>query len=243
MQISDEGLRLIKSFEGYLDKQADGSCVAYLCPAGVPTLGWGCTEGVKLGMRWTEAEAEAGLRREIAKFEAGVLRLATVELNQNEFDALVSFSYNVGLGALEKSSVLKRLNSGDRTGAAAAFALWNKGGGRVLPGLVSRRSREAALFLKPAAAPDAPWMPQRVDASKEPLSRKVVATATAAAGTGATYVSTAGIPPPPDLLKTTAVNVGAWKGLATGADPLTLAGLAIVIGAVAWFAFDKWRAA
>lgn len=242
MQISDEGLRLIKSFEGYLDKQPDGSCLAYTCPAGVATIGWGCTEGVKLGMRWTEAEAEAGLRREIAKFEAGVLRLATVEINQNEFDALVSFSYNVGLGALEKSSVLKRLNAGDRTGAAAAFALWNKGGGKVLPGLVSRRSREAALFLKPAAAPDAPWMPQRVDASKEPLSRKVVATATAAAGTGATYVSTAGIPPPPDLLKTTAVNVGAWKGLATGADPLTLAGLAIVIGAVAWFAFDKWRA-
>ena len=242
MQISDEGLRLIKSFEGYLDKQPDGSCLAYTCPAGVATIGWGCTEGVKLGMRWTEAEAEAGLRREIAKFEAGVLRLATVELNQNEFDALVSFSYNVGLGALEKSSVLKRLNSGDRTGAAAAFALWNKGGGKVLPGLVSRRSREAALFLKPAAAPDAPWMPQRVDASKEPLSRKVVATATAAAGTGATYVSTAGIPPPPDLLKTTAVNVGAWKGLATGADPLTLAGLAIVIGAVAWFTYDKWRA-
>ena len=123
------------------------------------------------------------------------------------------------------------------------FGLWNKGGGKVLPGLVSRRAREAALFLKPASAPDAPWMPQRVEPSKEPLSRKVVATATAAAGTGATYVSTAGIPPPPDLLKTTAVNVGAWKGLATGADPLTLAGLAIVIGAVAWFAFDKWRAA
>lgn len=242
MQLSDEGLRLIKSFEGYLDKQPDGSCLAYTCPAGVATIGWGCTEGVKLGMRWTEAEAEAGLRREIAKFEAGVLRLATVEINQNEFDALVSFSYNVGLGALEKSSVLKRLNAGDRTGAAQAFRLWNKGGGKVLPGLVSRRAREAALFLKPASAPDAPWMPQRVEPSKEPLSRKVVATATAAAGTGATYVSTAGIPPPPDLLKTTAVNVGAWKGLATGADPLTLAGLAIVIGAVAWFAFDKWRA-
>ena len=96
MQISDDGLRLIKSFEGYLDKQSDGSCVAYLCPAGVPTLGWGCTEGVKLGMRWTEADAEAALRREIAKFEAGVARLVTVEINQNEFDALVSFHYNTG---------------------------------------------------------------------------------------------------------------------------------------------------
>lgn len=242
MHISDDGVRLIKSFEGYLDKQPDGSCLAYTCPAGVATIGWGCTEGVKLGMRWTEAEAEAGLRREIAKFEAGVLRLATVELNQNEFDALVSFSYNVGLSALEKSSVLKRLNSGDRTGAAAAFALWNKGGGRVLPGLVSRRSREAALFLKPANAPDAPWMPQRVEASREPLSKKIVATATTVGATGATYVSTAGIPAPPSILNQTATNVSAWKGLALGADPLTMAGLAIVIGAVAWFAFDKWRA-
>ncbi|TXH53182.1 MAG: lysozyme [Desulfurellales bacterium] len=252
MQISDEGLRLIKSFEGYLDKQPDGSCLAYTCPAGVATIGWGCTEGVKLGMRWTAAEAEAGLRREIAKHEAHVTRLVTVDINQNEFDALVSFCYNVGPGGKDKSgkvipglstsTILKKLNAGDRTGAAQAFRLWNKGGGKVLPGLVSRRSREAALFLKPAAAPDAPWMPQRVDASKEPLSRKAVATAAAAAGTGATYVSTAGIPPPPDLLKTTAVNVSAWKGLAVGADPLTLAGLAIVIGAVAWFAYDKWRA-
>lgn len=241
MQISDDGLRLIKSFEGYLDKQSDGSCVAYLCPAGVPTLGWGCTEGVKIGMRWTEADAEAALRREIAKFEAGVARLVTVEINQNEFDALVSFSYNVGLGALQKSTVLKKLNVGDRAGAAAGFALWNKGGGKVLPGLVSRRSREAALFLKPTVAPDAPWMPQRVEASREPLSRKIVATATTAAATATTYVGTSGLPAPPDMLKQSAGNVSAWKGLFVGADPLTLVGLAVVIGAVAWFAFDKWR--
>ncbi|TXH56941.1 MAG: lysozyme [Desulfurellales bacterium] len=242
MQLSDEGLRLIVSFEGKLKKLGDGRYIAYRCPANVWTIYAGCTEGVSEGMICTEAEGEAMFRRELAKIEAGVTRLVTVDLNQNEYDALVSLAYNIGLGALGKSSVLKRLNAGDRAGAAAAFALWNKGGGKVLPGLVSRRSREAALFLKPASAPDAPWMPQRVEPSKEPLSRKAVATATAAAGTGATYVSTAGIPPPPDLLKTTAVNVSAWKGLAVGADPLTLAGLAIVIGAVAWFAFDKWRA-
>lgn len=243
MQISDDGLRLIKSFEGYLDRQPDGSCVAYLCPAGVPTIGWGCTEGVKLGMRWTENEATEALRREIAKHEAGVTRLVTVDLNQNEFDALVSFSYNCGISALSKSSLLRKLNAGDRAGAAAAFALWNKGGGKVLPGLVSRRSREAALFLKPASQPSEPYMPQRVSASREPLSRKIVATATTLGATGATYVSTAGIPAPPDILTKSAGHVGAWKGLAMGADPLTLVGLAVVIGAVAWFAIDKWRSA
>lgn len=242
MQISEEGLRLIKSFEGYHTKQPDGSCVAYLCPAKVPTIGYGCTEGVTLGMRWTAEEVEAGLRREIAKHEAHVNRLVTVEISQNEFDAMVSLCYNIGAGALGNSTVLKRLNKGDRAGAAQAFALWNKGGGKVRPGLVSRRFREAALFLKPPAAPDAPWMPQRVEPSREPLSRKIVATATTVGATGATYVSTVGIPPPPDLLKTTAVNVGAWKGLASGADTLTMAGLAVVLCAVAWFAYDKWRA-
>ncbi len=74
MNISDEGLRLIKSFEGYHTRQKDGSCAAYLCPAGVPTIGFGCTEGVKLGMVWSAGEAEAALRREIAKFETAVTR-------------------------------------------------------------------------------------------------------------------------------------------------------------------------
>lgn len=242
MQISDEGLRLIVSFEGKLKKLDDGRYIAYRCPANVWTIFAGCTEGVTEGMICTEAEGEAMFRRELAKHEAAVQRMVTVDINQNEADALISFSYNCGIGALQNSTILKRLNKGDRAGAAQAFALWNKGGGKVLPGLVSRRAREASLFLKPTSAPDAPWMPQRVEPSREPLSRKIVATATTVGATGATYVSTAGIPPPPDLLKTTAVNVGAWKGLAVGADHLTMAGLAIVICAVAWFAYDKWRA-
>lgn len=244
MNISDEGLRLIKSFEGFHTAQPDGSCVAYLCPAKVPTIGYGCTEGVTLGMRWTAEEVEAGLRREIAKHEAHVNRLVTVEISQNEFDAMVSLCYNIGAGALGNSTVLKRLNKGDRSGAAQAFAMWNKAGGKVLPGLVSRRSREAALFLKPATAPDGPWMPQRVEPTPEPLSRKIVATVTSAGGAGAAYVSTSGIPPVPPKLTETVSNVGAWKGLGVGAgaDPLTLFGLAVVLCAVAWFAYDKWRA-
>lgn len=194
MNISDEGLRLIKSFEGYHTKQPDGSCVAYLCPAKVPTIGHGLTEGVRIGMRMTAEEAEDALRKEIAKHEAAVNRLVTVEINQNEFDAICSLCYNIGIGALSKSSVLKRLNKGDRAGAAASFALWNKGGGRVLNGLVARRAREAALFMKPPIAPDAPFMPQKVDKAVEPPSRTTIGV-----GAGGAALTIPQIPAPPDV--------------------------------------------
>ena len=196
MKISDEGLRLVKSFEGYHTRLKDGSCAAYLCPARVPTIGWGCTEGVKLGMVWTEAEAEAALRREIAKFENAVNTSVTVEINQNEFDAMVSLAYNIGAAGFKRSSVLRRLNKGDRTGAAKAFHMWNRGGGRILAGLVSRRAREAALFLKPVAAPEEPFMPQAVAESKEPPKPATVAVGTCAAG-GLAMPFLPSIPAPP----------------------------------------------
>jgi lysozyme len=181
MHISQAGLDLIKSFEGYLDRLPDGSCRAYLCPAGVWTIGWGCTEGVTEGMAWTKDQAEQGLRKELIQHENHVKRLVTTDLNQHEFDALVSFTYNVGTGrpkgegkkeipGLSTSTLLRCLNSGDRAGAARAFHQWNKGGGKVLPGLVSRRAREATLFLSPTEAPTKPEMPQKVEASPGPVS-------------------------------------------------------------------------
>lgn len=182
MKISDEGLRLVRSFEGYHTRLKDGSCAAYLCPARVPTIGWGTTEGVKLGMVWTEAEATAALLREIAKFETAVNTSVTVEINQNEFDAMVSLAYNIGVAGFKRSSVLKRLNKGDRTGAARAFHMWNRGGGRVLKGLVSRRAREAALFLKPVERPEEPFMPQAVEPSREPPNPATVVVGTCATG-------------------------------------------------------------
>lgn len=229
MRISDEGLRLIKSFEGYHTRQQDGSCVAYLCPAGVATIGWGCTEGVTLGMRWTEAEATEGLRREIAKHEAAVNRLVTVDINQNERDALISFSYNCGIGALSTSTILRRLNRGDRAGAAAAFALWNKGGGRVLKGLVARRSREAALFLKPVAAPDAPYMPQKVGKQVEPPSRTAVGV-----GAGGAGLALPQIPAAPDVSivsgwQTAMETVGGFGKYLVANPVLAVAAAAIVV--------------
>lgn len=169
MKISNTGLEMIKDFEGYHAKLPNGDCRAYRCPAGVWTIGYGCTEGVKPGMIWTEKQAEEALLKEIAKHEHGVNILLTVPVNQNMFDALVSFSYNCGTYALSKSTIMKRLNERDYTNAAKAFSMWVKGGGRVLPGLVKRRAKEAALFLTPnkeVAQFPKPNMPQKVEEEK-----------------------------------------------------------------------------
>jgi len=197
MRISNAGLNIVKEFEGYVRALPNGDCEAYRCLVGrrkdgTPiydgkwTIGWGCTEGIKEGMVWTRAQAEAGLRREIEKSERQVTRVVTVPLNQNQFDALVSFDYNVGDGALEKSTVLRRLNAGDYAGAANAFAMWNKSQGVVVPGLVSRRAKEAALFLTPprTEAADEPAqlvMPQKID---QPTGAAPPATTEATVGVG-----------------------------------------------------------
>lgn len=244
MQISKKGLDLIRSFEGYLRKLPDGSCIAYRCPAGVWTLGWGCTEGVKEGMRWTKAEAEEALRREIAKHEAAVARLVTVDINQNQRDALISFSYNVGSGALGKSTLLKKLNRGDYAGAQAEFMKWNKAGGRQLRGLSIRRAKEAALFAERMDEPDSPVMAQSVDAPVEPMPES----AKAAIYTGGTTVAAAGVSsfvaPPPPTVSETVSNVGMWQSLgSTIVEFVTFAfsnppmlGVIVVVVAGIWFA-------
>lgn len=94
----------------------------------------------------TMAENDAILARDLAKFEAGVERAITRPMTQNQFDALVSLAFNIGLGAFAKSSVVRRFNAGDIDGAARSFLLWNKAGGRVIPGLVKRRESEKAQF-------------------------------------------------------------------------------------------------
>lgn len=146
MDITDEGIALIKRFEGL-------SLDAYQDIAGIWTIGYGHTTGVTPGQRITEAEAEALLRDELDRFENGVNSAVKVDINPNEFSALVSFSYNVGLGALRSSTALRRLNAGDRMGAADALTWWNKAtvDGRkvVVRGLTRRRAAERALFLKP----------------------------------------------------------------------------------------------
>ena len=139
MQISKAGLDLIKQFEGlYLN--------AYRCPAGVPTIGYGHAAGVAMGQTITQQQADDYLRRDVRQFERAVSRLVRVPLTQGQFDALVSFAFNLGEGALAQSTLLRLLNAGDYAGAAAQFDRWNKAGGCVLPGLVRRRAAERAMF-------------------------------------------------------------------------------------------------
>jgi len=144
MKISSTGLQLIRHFEGLFLR-------SYLCPANVWTIGYGHTgikhnDGtVKQGQRINRAQAELWLEFDMnTKYAPDVERLVKVPINQDQFDALVSFHFNTG--ALGRSTLLRKLNAGDFKGAASEFNRWTRGGGRVLPGLVRRRKSERHLF-------------------------------------------------------------------------------------------------
>ncbi len=143
MKTSPMGIALIKSAEGLRLK-------AYPDPGtgGLPwTIGYGSTSGVTRNMVITEAQAEQMLAEDLMRFERIVERLVQVPLPQGQFDALVSFTYNVGEGNFAKSTLLRKLNSGDAAGAAEQFSRWVNAAGKVLPGLVKRRAAERAMFL------------------------------------------------------------------------------------------------
>lgn len=140
MKTSETGIDLIKHYEGL-------QLNPYLCPAGKPTIGYGHTgPDVVFGITITEADADKLLREDLHFSEKGVQTYTHVPLTQGQFDALVSFTYNLGVGALRDSTLLKKVNARDVEGAAAEFGKWVHGGGRVLPGLIKRRAAEAALF-------------------------------------------------------------------------------------------------
>ena len=139
--ISDDGLDIIKEFEGC-------ELTAYICPSGIYTIGYGHTGDVLPGTIITQAEADALLRKDIEKFEKGVNNYTNVPLNQSQFDALVSFSFNVGLGAYRDSTLLRLLNGADYEGAAGQFGRWVNGSNGPLPGLVRRRDAEEKLYRK-----------------------------------------------------------------------------------------------
>lgn len=146
MRISAEGLNLIKRHESLVLK-------AYKDPVGVWTIGYGHTTAagspvVTSGLQITEKEADSILAQDVRMFETAVKKLVKVPLTQMQFDALVSFSFNLGEGALARSTLLRKLNAGDFTGAADEFPRWVHGQGKVLPGLVTRRAEERALFLQ-----------------------------------------------------------------------------------------------
>jgi lysozyme len=143
MIISQRGIDFIKEAEGLRLK-------TYRCSANVLTIGYGSTthnHKITEGMKITKDEAERMLKFDLKVFENAVNAAVEVPLTQSQYDALVSFTYNVGIGALEKSTLLKKLNKKDYDGAATEFAKWNKAGGKVVKGLVTRRAKEASLFV------------------------------------------------------------------------------------------------
>ena len=161
MRVSDAGLAKIRSFEGFRAN-------AYMDPGsinGLPiTIGFGSTRWedgspIRMGDHISEERAAHLLRLEVAETEEAVNEAVTVPMTQEQFDALVSFAYNVGISAFKKSTLLRKLNAGDTRGAAREFLRWNLNDGRVMAGLTKRRHAEMALFLTGLAQPEKPMAP------------------------------------------------------------------------------------
>lgn len=144
--INDAGIEIIKRFEGWRPH-------VYRCPAGVPTIGWGSTWD-EAGNRITmdhppidDLQGAAFLTRELRHVEGAIAKLIRVSLAPNQLGALASFTFNLGSGRLQSSTLRAKLNRGDVQGAADEFPKWRRAGGKILYGLVRRRAAERALFL------------------------------------------------------------------------------------------------
>ncbi|WP_273889785.1 lysozyme [Serratia marcescens] len=145
MNISKDGIELIKRFEGLRLK-------AYQDLVGVWTVGYGWTQpvdGKKVGpgMQIDQVTADRLLKCGVVQYEQGVNQLVKVKITQGQFDALVSFAYNLGLRSLSTSTLLQKMNAGDKQGAADQFGRWVNAGGKRLDGLVARRAAEREMFL------------------------------------------------------------------------------------------------
>lgn len=138
MTTSPNGINLIKRFEGLRLKP-------YLCPASIPTVGYGHTKGVSLNdPEITEADADRLLSEDLRLYEQSIVEMVKVKINQNQFDALVSFAFNLGTGALRSSTLLRKLNAGQP--CSTEFDRWVFSGNKALTGLVRRRAAERRLF-------------------------------------------------------------------------------------------------
>jgi lysozyme len=157
----DAGLKLTKSFEGL-------SLSAYADQGGVWTIGYGHTgPGVHAGLTITQEQADAFLESDVAAAVTAVNRLVTSAINQNQFDALVDFAFNLGVASLSQSTLLRDVNAGNFAAAGPQFLLWDHVHGVVVPGLLRRRQAEETLFntpvAPPAPPPAAPAAPQVAD--------------------------------------------------------------------------------
>lgn len=195
--IPKEALAILADYE----QGPDGGCalVAYRCPAGVWTIGWGETDGVRPGDRCTKEQADKWLLEDLEERVRAIRDLCTVEPSPNELGAFVLLAYNIGVPAFSKSTVLRQHNAGNRQAAARAFSLWNKarnprtGQLEVLNGLTSRRAREASLYLTPEAGIER--MPQAVESESSlrssPIAQGSVVTIAAGAVTATSELAPA----------------------------------------------------
>lgn len=233
MRMSAEGLALVKEFEGLRLK-------AYKCPAGVWTIGYGHTSAagapeVREGMEITKAEAEEILKRDMVQYEKGVEKRVTVEITQGQFDALVDFAYNAGVGALAKSTLLKKVNAEKFDEVPAEFMKWTRGGGKELPGLVRRRRAEVKLWRgleteKPVCNDEARAEPDMPAPKKSIVQSKEANGAVIAGGAGAIAVVQEVMP----IVKDGGDLLSAMSGTA-------LVCLVIVVAAGAIWYFRKQR--
>lgn len=222
VKISDRGIKFIEDFESYRGE-------AYLCPAGVWTIGFGSTENVKEGDTLTLAQARDRLRGELVKYESAVLSSTNGKVTQCQLDALTSFCFNVGIGGMKGSTVIKCHNRQDFQAAARAFAMWNKVKGKPLAGLTRRRAAEAAVYLSEDVVEE---MPQRVDA-EAPMSASGINKAGIIAG------GTAAVATVSETLRTVTDVKSSVDGLGDWLIPILLIVTICAVGYIVWERFQQ----
>ncbi len=207
MRLSAQARRTLQRLEGFRDR-------AYIpVPGDRVTIGYGFTEGVKMGDTMTREQADVRLIGELIRYETTVEHLCTNPPNQNEFDAMTLLCFNIGTAGFAKSTVLKRHNVGDHQAAARAFGLWNKSSGVVYAGLTRRRAEESALYLTPVADdvsdPVSPAMPQRID-SESSMAASPINRAGVVAGSTATVAAVSEVSRLVSDVKYSVSSLGDW---------------------------------
>lgn len=232
MRLPDRKLPWPISYSAVVEIAHSEAChlTAYLCPAGVWTIGWGHTGDVKEGDTCTQSEADKMFCDDLHDFTFAVQTNLVRPANPNQLGAMVSLAYNIGQAGFARSTVLRQHNLGNYQAAARAFGLWNKAGGRVLRGLTTRRAREAALYLTPEFISDAEDMPQRIDPESTLNQSPIAQSGVISVASGVAAAAASAIEP----ITTIADNLRI--------DPLLIIGLiAIVVGVVVFIQRKKQR--
>jgi len=233
VKISEDGINLVKKFEGLHRVQPDGMVSAYRCPAGKYTCGWGATRGVRSGTKWTKEYCDMRLVEDLADHSKAIKKYVQVPLSQGQFDALTSFVFNLGEGNFRSSSLLRLLNQGKYDDVPEQIMRWNKArvDGKLTPlkGLTRRRAAEAAIFSRDAAMPSDEGGPDMVQKPTAEAPKSLVKSKTMA---GVGIAGTA-----------TAMNemAGQLQGLVAYADSLKTIFLICAIGGIALAAYARWK--